>query len=270
MFDEFGLSAGRKDGLRIRAGADAPVAPAVDHASVGLDFNFDHAGVFEAGQCLQVQSALGALGRCQVTGFVALGQAGLVGASVPALASLLSSGLAGLAVFALRLIASFAAFAFTPEYALTKFAYLGECHFELGLQVGPLLCALLKLLLLALAGLVQRLFELVAQLRFVLGKSIKQLCFLQLQPLLSNHCALVGCLPIVGVHDKLDVFALCQRHPNLIKGPVTMGFSDGCLGELCAMHVGDSKAKRGLCPVFSVRPSIKPVRGDRILTHKLK
>jgi len=149
---------------------------------------------------------------------------------------------------------------------LAQVTYLGVGYFKSGLQVGFFLRDLLELLLLALACLDQRLFGLAAQLRFVLGEPFEQLCSLQLQPLLSAHCALVGCLPIIGIQDELDVFALCQRHPNLIKRLVATGLSNGCLGKLCAMHVRDSKAKGGLCPAISVQPSIKHVRDDRILT----
>ena len=120
----------------------------------------------------------------------------------------MSSGLAGVTVFALRLIGAFAALAFATEYALAKLTYLGVGYFQLRLQVGFFLRDLLELLLLALAGLSQRLFVFTSLLRFVLGEPIEQLCSLLLQPLLSDHCALVGCLPILGIHDKLDVFTL--------------------------------------------------------------
>jgi len=66
----------------------------------------------------------------------------------------------------------------------------------------------------------QRLFELAAQL-----------CSLQLQPLLSDHCALVGRLPVVGIHDEFDMFTLCRCHPHLIKGLVTLTLSDGNVAE---------------------------------------
>lgn len=122
---------------------------------------------------------------------MALGQICLRGAAMSALAALLSSGLGGVAVFALRLIGSFAAFTSATEYALTKIAHLCQCLVKLGLQLSSLLCALLELLLVAVNLLLSRLFELAAQLGFVLGHVCEQLALLQFKPFFSDHSALV-------------------------------------------------------------------------------
>jgi len=160
-----------------------------DHAPVGLNLDLQHLAVLSAGEIFQRLAAVRALRRVELNELGVLGQVRQHRASMTRRTAPLASGCTRSRGLGLLLVPALAALALASKHALLQ-----------------------------IADLCLRQFQFTAQRRFALPSPLLQLAQHPLisafTPLRSRHRSCVQALPALGIHHKLDVLLLGQRHEH--------------------------------------------------------